>query len=97
MLCMLRIAGYEAMLKHMVDSFCHTAPCATSLLALPAPLEQTIRGHSTTSQLFFPNEGLSSKKHGTTVDAAMLTGYSAKFAQWLSFDLIMEKPRPSVL
>ena len=92
--CGLRIAGYEEMMKHMVDAFWHTAPGATTLLALPAPLEPTIRGHSTTSQLVGPNEVLSSEKQGSTVDPAMLTGYTV---QWLFYDLIVEKPHPSVL
>ena len=56
----LRIAGYEAMLNHVVDAFWHNAPGATALLALPASLEPTICGHSTTSQLVGPNEGPSS-------------------------------------
>ena len=85
------------MLKHMVYALWHTATGATALLALPAHLEPTIRGYSITSQLVGPNEGPSSDKHDTTVDPAMLTGYSARFAQWLFLDLTMEKPQPSVI
>ena len=66
MTCVLRIAGYEAILKHMVDAFWHTAHGAKAFLTLPAPLEPTTRGQSTISQLVGPNEGPFSEKHGTT-------------------------------
>ena len=45
--CCLHIAGYEAMLKHIVDGLWHTAPGATASLAPPASLEPAVCRHPT--------------------------------------------------
>ena len=78
--CCLRIADYEAMLKHTVDELWYTAPSAAARLASLASLESAICGHPSTSQLVDPDKGPATKEHGTTVNPAMLERDSTIFA-----------------
>ena len=78
--CCLRIAGYEAMMKHMVDGLWHTAPDVADPLASLASLEPAVCGHPTSPELAGPDTGPATQKHGTTVNPAMLAGDSMRFA-----------------
>ena len=72
----------------MVDGLCPKATSAAAPLAPQASLVLVFCEHPTTPRLVDPNKGPSIEKHGTTVNPAMLTGDSARFAKWLSFDFI---------